>query len=75
MCGRYSLAVDTKQLALHFKVDVVATEWVPTFSVAPSELVPIVRERADQRGLTQATWGVSAGMGEGGWASPNQCAS
>lgn len=58
MCGRYSLAVDTRQMALHFMVDVTATEWEPTFSIAPSDTVPIVRERADQRGLSQAKWGL-----------------
>lgn len=58
MCGRYSLAVDTKQLALHFKVDVVATVWAPTFSIAPSEMVPVVRERGEERGLSQAKWGL-----------------
>ena len=58
MCGRYSLAVDARQIALHFKVDVVATEWMPSFSVAPSDVVPMVRERAGQRGLSQAKWGL-----------------
>lgn len=58
MCGRFSLAVDARQMALHFLVDVTATEWVPTFSIAPSDCVPIVRERAGQRGLGLARWGL-----------------
>lgn len=58
MCGRYSLAVDTRQLAMHFDVDVTATEWVPHFLIAPKTTVPIVRERQNQRGLSQAIWGL-----------------
>ncbi|WP_336250867.1 SOS response-associated peptidase [Stomatohabitans albus] len=57
MCGRYSLAVDTQQLRLHFDVDIATTDWLPTYSVAPSTPVPIVRERTNERGLTTAVWG------------------
>lgn len=58
MCGRYSLAVDARQIALHFTVDVTAAEWEPTYSISPSDVVPVIRERVNQRGLSLAKWGL-----------------
>ncbi|WP_433673776.1 SOS response-associated peptidase [Microbacterium gorillae] len=63
MCGRFALDAETDTLIKEF----VAAggdfrEWRPSYSIAPTNVVPIVRERADrstgevQRTLDQAVW-------------------
>ncbi|AYF97093.1 SOS response-associated peptidase [Protaetiibacter intestinalis] len=51
MCGRFANDSETNELIEEF----VASggdlrDWVPRFSIAPTELVPIVRERANAQG-------------------------
>lgn len=63
MCGRFALDSETDTLIKEF----VAAggdfrDWRPSYSIAPTNVVPIVRERADrstgevQRTLDQAVW-------------------
>lgn len=61
MCGRFSLSSKTNELIKEFVVSGGKPEdWRPTYSIAPTTTVPIIRERlADddvQRELTLARW-------------------
>jgi putative SOS response-associated peptidase YedK len=59
MCGRYRLSVTHKELAERFgAVDEV--EWAPRYNIAPTDMVPIVRQDPKQplRRLTLAKWGL-----------------
>jgi putative SOS response-associated peptidase YedK len=57
MCGRYTLG-NVGQLSLRFNVAVDETpDLVPRYNVAPTEQVPVVVERADQRVLQTMRWG------------------
>lgn len=71
MCGRFALDDHINTLIDDF----VATggdyrEWMPAFSIAPTNRVPIVRERADDNGVAHRSID-SAGWGfRPGWAKP-----
>lgn len=61
MCGRFSLSSKTNELITEFVVKGGKPEdWRPTYSIAPTTNVPIVRERAEdgdiRRELTLARW-------------------
>lgn len=62
MCGRFSLDDKSTDLATFFDADNRAHDWVPRYSVAPADLIPVVRERADRdsgevvRTLDTAVW-------------------
>lgn len=76
MCGRFALDEHVNTLIADF----VATggdyhEWVPAYSIAPTNLAPIVRERADDggailRNLDVATWGLRPGWAKAGGPAP-----
>ncbi len=59
MCGRYRLSVTDKDLAERFGA-VSDVEWAPRYNIAPTDMVPIVRQDAKQamRRLTLAKWGL-----------------
>src|SRR5882757_11567552 len=49
MCGRFALNEKTNDLIEAFVLDGNRYEdWVPSFSIAPTDQVPIIRERADK---------------------------
>lgn len=63
MCGRYSLPAATQELAAQFDVDDDQfPSWLPRYSVAPTNTVPIVREHQDagtaeiKREISAAVW-------------------
>lgn len=70
MCGRYTLAVDTKTIQMTFNPDVTTIDWQPTYSITPGTRIPIIREQAGQRGLTSATWGFRPGWAKGSGPRP-----
>ncbi len=76
MCGRFALDEHVNTLIADF----VAAggdydEWVPAFSIAPTNRVPIVRERAGDdvnsiRTLELASWGFRPGWAKPGGPAP-----
>jgi hypothetical protein len=57
MCGRYTLYHDEEDLTELFALD--AFPWSPRYNIAPTQVVPIVRERADGvRERLDARWGL-----------------
>lgn len=63
MCGRFALNAKTDELIREFVADGGDfREWTPRYSIAPTQIVPIVRERADpatgefRRQLDAAVW-------------------
>lgn len=76
MCGRFALDEHVNTLIADF----VATggdyrEWVPSFSIAPTNRVPIVRERSGETGdtarsLDLARWGFRPGWAKPGGPAP-----
>ncbi|GAA4283774.1 SOS response-associated peptidase [Brevibacterium daeguense] len=65
MCGRFTLTVDAASLARMYSNDIgELAEWQPTFSIAPTERVPVVRERLDKdtgtvhREISPMEWGL-----------------
>lgn len=76
MCGRFALDDHINMLIENF----VATggdyaEWVPAYSIAPSNLVPIVRERVSNVGdidrtLDLASWGLRPSWAKPGGPAP-----
>jgi putative SOS response-associated peptidase YedK len=65
MCGRYVLATPSSQLVGLFEADDPGPDldWMPSYSVAPSQSAPVVREFVDDEGGTHRTlelptWGL-----------------
>jgi putative SOS response-associated peptidase YedK len=65
MCGRFVLSLDEDGLLRSYVAESRdgAPVWSPTYSVAPSTLAPVVRERVDEDGtirrvLEPARWGL-----------------
>jgi len=59
MCGRFVTASSPSLLADRFDVDDVdVDDFVPSYNVAPRELVLVVRQREDRRVLSQVRWGL-----------------
>lgn len=63
MCGRFALDAETDELIQEFTAaDGTAHDWRPRYSIAPTETVPIVRERvrsatgAIERTVDAAVW-------------------
>lgn len=76
MCGRFALDEHINTLIADF----VATggdynEWVPSYSIAPTDKVPIVRERTNDAGevlrhIDLASWGLRPGWAKPGGPAP-----
>nr|BFF10355.1 hypothetical protein GCM10025699_16580 [Microbacterium flavescens] len=48
MCGRFALNAKTDEIIREFVADGGDfRDWTPRYSIAPTQIVPIVRERAD----------------------------
>lgn len=56
MCGRFELNEGGPNLARLFSATDDFPEWRPRYSIAPTDVVPIVRERDDTRRLVPAAW-------------------
>lgn len=57
MCGRYTLHVPTRALMDLFDLPEVP-DLLPRYNVAPSQEVPVVRQRGESRELTLLRWGL-----------------
>ncbi|CAN5332033.1 SOS response-associated peptidase [soil metagenome] len=63
MCGRYAFDKDVNDLIVDYVAQGgKATDWRPSFSIAPTDPVPIVRERSGDEGVEReielASWGI-----------------
>jgi putative SOS response-associated peptidase YedK len=62
MCGRFSLDEKSTDLAGFFEAEDNISSWLPAYSIAPTAVVPIIRERADKesgevrRTVDEAVW-------------------
>jgi len=57
MCGRFALYSDPLTLARRFGVDTPA-ELRPHYNVAPTQIIPIIREEESKRRFALARWGL-----------------
>ncbi|AWB86630.1 SOS response-associated peptidase [Mycetocola zhujimingii] len=60
MCGRFAMNKDTDDLIREFMTTTgrPAPEWRPSWNVAPTDSVPVVRERSGERELDLVRWGI-----------------
>ena len=60
MCGRYRLSRRKQILEEHFSADWNDAEWSPRYNIAPTQLVPVVRQNADNasREMSLIRWGL-----------------
>jgi len=60
MCGRYSLAWDTEELARHFAVTVAMPTLTPRYNIAPQQHAPVVFDDAEggERRVALFRWGL-----------------
>ncbi|MFV0428004.1 MAG: SOS response-associated peptidase [Arachnia sp.] len=66
MCGRYAATADPDELMEEYRIEVLTDEGaaacVPNYNVAPTDLVPVIRERViddrSVRGLDGFRWGL-----------------
>jgi len=56
MCGRYTITIT--DVADYFKAEQGAFEFTPSYNVAPTQQVPIVRESEGERVMVPAKWGM-----------------
>lgn len=57
MCGRFALYTDPIALAKRFQTE-NAPDWEASYNVAPSQIIPIVRNEHDRRRFAPARWGL-----------------
>lgn len=48
MCGRFALDSHETDLAGFFSAEANFPDWEPSFSIAPTDSIPIIRERASK---------------------------
>ena len=75
MCGRYVIPNTTDELLSLFDASGdSAAEWKPSYSVAPTDTAPIVREWSHdetvKRDLDLASWGLKPGWAKPGGPAP-----
>jgi putative SOS response-associated peptidase YedK len=61
MCGRYRLSRRKEILDQYFETQSGDEQWQPRYNIAPTQLVPIVRqnERTSPRELCVVKWGLA----------------
>ncbi|WP_411725822.1 SOS response-associated peptidase [Methyloglobulus sp.] len=57
MCGRFALYTDPIALAKKFQA-VNVPEWLPSYNVAPSQAIPIIRQEQGRRAFAMTRWGL-----------------
>lgn len=66
MCGRY-VRKDGTAVFSFFEVNDVRVEWRPSYNVAPTTKIPVIRREEDgKREMVELTWGLVPG-----WAKPD----
>lgn len=58
MCGRYTLHHRSEEIADRFSVDVPEELTPPRYNIAPSQLVPVIRQSAETREIMGCKWGL-----------------
>ena len=49
MCGRYSLAADTDELADRFRFDDAGLTYMPGYNIAPTQMALTVKNEAEPK--------------------------
>lgn len=57
MCGRFALYSDPIVLAKKFQTENVP-ELLPSYNIAPSQAIPVIRQENDRRTFAMARWGL-----------------
>lgn len=60
MCGRFAMDKETDDLIREFMAETggEASEWTPSWNVAPTDQVPVVREHHGKRRIESVRWGI-----------------
>ena len=60
MCGRFAMDKETDQLIEEFTIETGRpfSEWRPSWNVAPTDTVPVIRARNGKRELAGVRWGI-----------------
>lgn len=58
MCGRYVRKGDGRVIYGHFEINDIRVAWKPSYNVAPTVPVPVVRQTGASRELTEMRWGL-----------------
>ena len=57
MCGRFALYTDPIALAKKFQTENIP-EWLPSYNIAPSQIIPVIRNERGHRLFAMARWGL-----------------
>jgi len=71
MCGRYRLSRRKRDIEEHFDSAPWEEEWNPRYNIAPTQIVPVIRQNAKEatRDLSSMRWGLIPS-----WAKDPSCA-
>lgn len=59
MCGRFTRKASSQEISQKFEIDVVKTEFEPSYNIAPTQAVAaIVQSPKGKRGLVSLKWGL-----------------
>ena len=58
VCGRYRLSRRKQILPEHFDATPFNDDWEPRYNIAPSQLVPVIRQKNSTRELSLLRWGL-----------------
>jgi putative SOS response-associated peptidase YedK len=58
MCGRFLLATPPSAVAELFGIDQVEIDWPARYNIAPTQMVPVIRQRDQKRTLSLLRWGL-----------------
>ena len=58
MCGRYTLAKPFKAIVTHFNVKASQLDFKERFNIAPSQTVPTIIQKDDERQVCALRWGL-----------------
>jgi putative SOS response-associated peptidase YedK len=60
MCGRYRLSRRAEAFAKYFHADYEGLDWKPRYNIAPTQLVPVIRQDAREsvRRASLMRWGL-----------------
>jgi len=58
MCNRFSLTADLPDLMEDFRIDRVHIPYSRRYNIAPTQTIPVVQRRGDERCLDQQRWGL-----------------
>ena len=59
MCGRFSQSKSSEELADQFIAEYFGDPFIPSFNVAPSTFVPILRKKKGRKFISKVKWGLT----------------